>query len=230
MNVRYREDQIDFFSNINSTSADEKRPRVLAAQLVLSSENLVILTICSILVIIFAFSLGMERGKFVALNTGSVLTSSAEVEREAVLPVKKEVPSSEITRSPVSADIAQAGLFDFFPKFAEAENKTEVAAVAKKQDVAAAVKSAKAVAQAISSDVAKVAVGGFTVQVASYKSNKFAQREADALKKKGYSDVYVMNKGKYVILCVGKFNSKAGADKLTKKLKNNYQDSVVRRL
>jgi cell division septation protein DedD len=130
--------------------------------------------------------------------------------------------------------MAKAGMFGFLPKFAKAENKAEVAPVVKKQaavEVAKPVKAdPKAVAKAISLDVAKVAASGFTVQVASYKSDRFAQKEADALKKKGYSDVYVMNKGKFVILCVGKFTSKDGADKLTKKLRNNYQDPVVRRL
>jgi cell division septation protein DedD len=234
MNVRYREDQIELFSSAHSLAVDAKRPRVLAAQLVLSSENLVILTICSILVIIFAFSLGVERGKKVALNTTSVLSTAAADEREADLPVKKETPASEVTKSPVSADMAKTGMFGFLPKFAKAEDKTDVASVTKKQTAPEVVKSvkvdSKAIAKAISSDVAKVAATGFTVQVASYKSERFAQKEADALKKKGYSDVYVMNKGKFVILCVGKFTSKDGADKLTKKLRNNYQDPVVRRL
>lgn len=237
MNVRYREDQIEFFSNAHGTADGVKPPRVLAAQLVLSSENLVILTICSILVIIFAFSLGVERGKKVALNTSPIFASAAVAEQQEVDIPQKESSAPEAMKAPVTADIAKAGVFDFLLKFSKAEEKAETVSVVKQEKLIEVEKSVKidvqdpkAVAKAISQDVAKVAAGGFTVQVASYKSDRFALKEADVLKKKGYNDVYLLTKGKYVILCVGKFTSKDGADKLTKKLKNNYQDSVVRRL
>jgi phosphoheptose isomerase len=68
------------------------------------------------------------------------------------------------------------------------------------------------------------------VQVASYKSEKSAQREVDALRQKGFKEVYALTKGKYVIVCVGKFDSKTGARLFTEKLKSRYQDTSVRSL
>ena len=45
---------------------------------------------------------------------------------------------------------------------------------------------------------------GYTIQLASYKSKSFAQKEAELLKKKGFVPL-VIPKGSYTILCVGKF-------------------------
>lgn len=195
MNIRYKENQIELFGAESKSGASlEASPRVFTAQLILSSENLVILTICAILVIIFTFSLGIERGKRLALNPQeSVITKAMHQE-------KKSEPVVEKVKEPVGVQ--------------EMDSTT----------------IAKNVTQAIVDDVAKVAQNGFTIQVASYKTEKPALREAENLKKKGYDDVYILNKGQYVILCVGNFPSKAGAQQLTKKLKSNYQDLVLRRL
>ena len=77
---------------------------------------------------------------------------------------------------------------------------------------------------------AKAPAGGYTVQVASYKTEKGAQREASTLKQKGYHDVFVVQKGTYVILCVGNFQRKEEASLLGKKLMGRYQDLRVRSL
>ena len=73
--------------------------------------------------------------------------------------------------------------------------------------------------------------GGYTVQVASYKSTNGAQKEAATLKQKGYSDVHILSKGKYVILCIGSFQKKEEANLFSQKnLKSRYQDLRVRSL
>ncbi len=195
MNIRYKENQFELFgAEAKSDLSQHSSPRVFAAQLILSGENLVILTICAILVIIFAFSLGIERGKRVALEaSGSVITKAMHHEKNTESNVEK-------VKEPVGI---------------QQMDSTTIA---------------KNVTQAIVEDVVKVAQTGFTIQVASYKTEKPALREAENLKKKGYNDVYILNKGQYVILCVGNFPSRDGAQQLTKKLKSNYQDLVLRRL
>jgi cell division septation protein DedD len=67
----------------------------------------------------------------------------------------------------------------------------------------------------------------YTVQVASYADEKFARRVADDLNKKGFQTL-VIQKGKYVILCIGKFNKKQEAVAMTAKLKSKYKDCLVR--
>jgi hypothetical protein len=63
--------------------------------------------------------------------------------------------------------------------------------------------------------------------VASYADEKFAHQAAVDLNKKGFETV-VMQKGKYAILCVGKFNQKNEAMTMISKLKSKYKDCLVR--
>ena len=70
----------------------------------------------------------------------------------------------------------------------------------------------------------------FTIQVASFKLRKNAQREADHLKSIGHEDAFVIPKGSYSIVCVGKFAQKVEAKKFSSKLSSRYNDFLVRRL
>ena len=69
----------------------------------------------------------------------------------------------------------------------------------------------------------------YTVQVASYKGEKYAQKEASLLKQKGY-DILVLPKGAFSIVCVGKFKEKEEAKNFSQKLKKQYKDCLVRSL
>lgn len=51
----------------------------------------------------------------------------------------------------------------------------------------------------------------FTIQVASFKLRKNALREADRLKSIGHEDAFVIPKGSYSIVCVGKFAQRVEA-------------------
>jgi len=70
----------------------------------------------------------------------------------------------------------------------------------------------------------------FTIQVASFKLEKNAQKEADRLKGVGHEDAFVVAKGSYSIVCVGKFSQRDEAKEFSNKLKNKYNDFLVRRL
>ena len=69
----------------------------------------------------------------------------------------------------------------------------------------------------------------YTVQVASFQKDEYAQKEAMTLKKKGY-DIFVVAKGKYSIVCVGKFSRRDEAKVILSRLKKTYKDCMVRRL
>ncbi|MBN1913498.1 MAG: SPOR domain-containing protein [Candidatus Omnitrophica bacterium] len=81
----------------------------------------------------------------------------------------------------------------------------------------------------LSKDRTQDSFSGYTIQVASYKTKKYAQKEAEQLKKKGYSAL-VLPKGRYIIVCVGNFSDKKAAQVLLPKLKNKYRTSYIRRL
>ncbi len=71
----------------------------------------------------------------------------------------------------------------------------------------------------------------YTIQVASYKVKTYAQKEADILKNKGLSPLF-LNKGNYVVLCVGNFVSRSAAESLLTELKKQkrYSGCLIRRL
>ncbi len=210
MNINYKESQIDFLSNVDGKAEASVPPRYMAAQMSLSLENLVIFGIVAIMVVIFSFSLGIERGKGVAMTSTEVSVPDA---RSAMT----------VTTGSGKAD--------------NASGKTEAKEFkADTQKMKAAPSGSKVVAKAKPASVPAVTAaktagsGAYTLQVASYKGIKSAQREADKLKQKGFDNVYVLPKGTYTIVCVGNFQNKEDASGMKRQLNNRYQGSVVRRL
>ena len=75
----------------------------------------------------------------------------------------------------------------------------------------------------------KDSMQNYTVQLASYQTKTYAEKEAAALKKQGLSPL-VLSKGRYTVLCVGNFPNKEMAKSLISELKKRYRDCFVRRL
>lgn len=69
----------------------------------------------------------------------------------------------------------------------------------------------------------------YTIQVASYQSKAFAEKEADKLKKKGLTPL-VISKGKYIVVYVKISTDKETAKSLLTQLKKRYGDCILRRL
>lgn len=69
----------------------------------------------------------------------------------------------------------------------------------------------------------------FTIQVASVSQKGSITNELARLKNKGYAG-FSLAKGKYTIICVGKYYGKVEAQSSLNKIKNHYPDSMLRRL
>ena len=69
----------------------------------------------------------------------------------------------------------------------------------------------------------------YTIQLASYESKAKAQVEISKLKKKGFTPVLIL-KGKYNLVCLGKFPNKKTAELMLSQLKKHYRDCIIRRL
>lgn len=69
----------------------------------------------------------------------------------------------------------------------------------------------------------------FTIQLASYQKKTYAQKEADILRKKGFTAL-VISKGAYSIVCVGNFSDAQKAKSLLSELRKKYRDGFIRRL
>src|ERR1700684_391856 len=68
MNINYKQPQFELFPANSATLEDINKPRFLLANLTLSVESLVIFAILGIMVSLFSFSLGVERGKHLAAS------------------------------------------------------------------------------------------------------------------------------------------------------------------
>jgi len=199
VNINYKQPQFELFPG---NSDDAAKPRYLLANVSLTAENLVVFAILGIMGAVFAYSLGVERGKHVmaAQLRDAVVTKSVMVgipivatqQATAVGTVHTPVQAATKTAVPVT------GVVKTIPAVV-AEQKPPIPASAFK----------------------------YTVQVASYADKKFAHQAAVDLNKKGFETV-VMQKGKYAILCVGKFNQKNEAMVMISRLKSKYKDCLVR--
>lgn len=69
----------------------------------------------------------------------------------------------------------------------------------------------------------------YTIQVATFKSETFAKKEAESLKNKGFQTI-IVPKNNYVQLCVGQFIDREEASTHLRELKKKYLDCFIRRL
>ena len=77
MNINYKQPQFELFPANSATLEDVNKPRLLLANLTLSFESLVILSILGIMVALFSFCVGVERGKYAAAQALDERVSAA---------------------------------------------------------------------------------------------------------------------------------------------------------
>jgi hypothetical protein len=77
VNINYKQPQFELFPANSATLEDINKPKFLLAKLTLSVESLVIFTILGIMVALFSFSLGVERGKHLAAQVLDERVSAA---------------------------------------------------------------------------------------------------------------------------------------------------------
>ena len=77
MNINYMQPQFELFPANSATLEDINKPKFLLARLTLSVESLVIFTILGIMVSLFSFSFGVERGKHLSAQVLDERVSAA---------------------------------------------------------------------------------------------------------------------------------------------------------
>jgi hypothetical protein len=147
-------------------------------------EKIILIIIGFMVTGIIAFSLGVEKGKKIALlKTGARLDTALKIQATTSRPMVSQPP-----------------------------------AVIQREEKAVILPSVPA-----------EVISGYTIQLATYKTHSYAQKEAEALKKKGFLPL-ILSKSGYAVLCVGKFSSKESAKSLLSELKKRYHDCLIRRL
>ncbi len=87
----------------------------------------------------------------------------------------------------------------------------------------------KIIVKPVAQESSALASSGYTIQVASYQTKKYAQKEAEAIRKKGFSS-FVLSKGAFSVLCVGNFSTQESAKAVLAELKKQYKGCIIRRL
>ena len=203
--------QIELFPSDLTGPALIGKPRQALKDLTVSPENMIVWAIVLVMVFVLAFSSGVERGK----KAPSVALTEEKINFEDKGQNAIIVPSATATDKVKAKD---KSVVSKASSIVSEKNVKEEKASPKKDSKVLKVKESKELAQ-----------GSYTVQVASFKVKDRATQEAKQLEKIGHQ-IFVLSKGSYSIVCVGKFEQKEQADKLSKKLKGRYRDLVLRRL
>ncbi|MDD2751533.1 MAG: SPOR domain-containing protein [Candidatus Omnitrophica bacterium] len=177
--------QLELFSQVNKgTEANQRKSSPFIY--LRGHEKAIILIIFFMITAIISFSLGVEKGKTVALRSREIRIELAQ---------KNTLP--KITPAAVVA----------LPAVTPVVNSMPVKPQAPVQNL----------------------MQSYTIQVATFQTKSSADKEAALLKRKGMATL-VITRGKYSILCVGKFPDKNAAKQMLSELKKQYSDCILRRI
>ena len=217
MRINYKPSQFELFPGTTDQSEKPYKKGVLISSLTLSLENIIILGILGVLSLLFTFSLGVEKGKkFVAKSHSDAVTAVDDAKglAQAAAHVQKVKPQQ--VQPSQSADIRKG-------------QSPKAQPMAKSTVTVPGTETLQSPAQSSRDLAGKVIQEVYTVQVATFKSERFAQKEIESLKDMK-QEVFMVPSGDYTLVCVGKFFQKNMADNLIPKLRKRYKDCLVRRL
>jgi cell division septation protein DedD len=198
-----RQSQFELFPGASGNSHGAEKTARLTKDLTLSMENIIVLSIVLVMAMVLFFSFGVEKGKRIASLSGA--TGDGDFDRAA-----RDAVAEQSAGSVVQAPQEEKMVFPVaHPQEAAEENKPTFHPPLEKRD-----------------EQEKL----FTIQVASFKLEENARREAERLKGIGHEDTFVVPKGSHTIVCVGKFAQMGEAKKFSSRLRNRYNDCLVRRL
>jgi cell division septation protein DedD len=192
--------QIELFPKSGEQIFSSARQPFVIKDLTLSAENIIVLGIIFIVSMVVFFSIGVERGKFLAIES---------------MPETVEIVKARNSDKPLSVQDSSAG--------------SEGAVKPRSADGDADASSSE-VTESEKREVLEIPIEEhfrYTIQVASFSSLRYAQKEAEQLEKRGHES-FIMPKGKHQIVCVGRFSGKGEAKEYAHKIKDRYQDYLIR--
>jgi len=178
MDKKEKPGQLELFSHSTDSSQKKKGIRTFFHNHIsLNVEHIIVLSVVVLMVMIFSFSLGVEKGKRIT-NSYQDDESVQVIEKQ----IEKVVPVVEVKEETYEEQVLPAEeIFEY------------------------------------------------TIQVASFQKQASVEQEAKRLEKKGYETI-VIPKGKWIILCVGKFRNKQDAEVLHRELRKKYGDCIIRKI
>ena len=217
MNLNYKQSQFELFPGAGDNATKVNRSAILFSSITLSLENIVVVSIVMVMAVVLSFSIGVERGKKIIFSNNLATTSPSSMETAgATTSVKNNsIGSSGATTKSITT-----------PKPSAVPSSSRITAVdiVKNETIQKATEKIVALPK-----LQEASPLPYTIQVASFARGEYAKKEAMALSKKGF-DNFVVSKGKYSIVCVGKFLKKDEAGVTLTRLQKTYKDCMIRRL
>jgi len=196
MNINlHKQSQFELFSGSGDNVHPPGRAFYVFRDLMVSMDNLVVICIVCLMSWVLFFSMGVERGKKVAVAAeGDEKVISGQTEKSDIM--EPSVGVSGVVEEKAHTEAAPIEPQEVLPLPEELKNAIE---------------------------------SGYTIQVASFKTEKNAHKEATKLTSVGH-DSFVVSKGTYSIVCVGKFSGKGEAKEYANKIRGQYKDYIIRNL
>jgi len=194
-----RQSQFELFPSTAGKHSETIKSERKLKDLTLTPENIIVLCIIFVMTAVLFFSIGVEKGKVKTKASSKDILLETEKTKLSDSTSKK----TQSKQSDEQKDLTQTG---------DTRNSDKQ----KKQSL----------------DVPKELTpqdDHYTIQVASFRLEKNAKREAMNLDDFGV-ETFVLPKGSHSIVCVGKFPQREMAKKFLSKLRSRYKDSLVRRL
>ncbi|MFH1690951.1 MAG: SPOR domain-containing protein [Candidatus Omnitrophota bacterium] len=171
-----------------------------AINVVFSNQSVIVVIICAVLLLIASFSLGVEKGK--------LITRSGQETIEAA----QSKPTAQENSMPFKEPEPKGIII--------AENTIDVKAVTED----------KLLAKSDLEEIKDAAIKpGYTIQVASLKTDDSAKELSESLKKKGIPS-FTKTSGEYIIVLAGNFKTREAAQLQFKQLKKTFNDCFIRKI
>ena len=190
-------------------------------------QKLILSSAIVLLISVFSFSLGVEKGKKIGV---SIIKSEVPARLASPGgPVAIQTARREYTKSSLEQK-AVAALADSSLANTQAKANQPARLASPGGPVVVSVKKQGQSLLTAGKQAGKTGDGSsYTIQVASISSADNVKKELVRLNNSGYS-AFSLSKGKHIIICVGRFGVKEEAQYSAKKLKNKYPDCLIRRL
>ena len=204
MNHMNKISQLELFSNTSERQNPASvRRRPFLHDITLTVENGCIVAVVVLMAFVLFFSLGVERGKILAKAVNVPAKKIAVAEEK-----KADIMGHSVNLNHRNTTIKE-GVISSKQSF-QPQKPQEVVEPQPKMN--------------------PILENFYTIQVASYKQKDQAEKEALKIKNNTGHETFVVVKGNYIIVCVGKFVRKDEAQLVSNRLRSKYSDNYIRRL
>lgn len=175
-----------------------------SVHITLSHQSVIVFFICLLMFLVVSFTLGVEKGKLVAKNTLS--SGTGEVSE-----VKTDSNSKNKESIPVMANAKDSS-----------DNK-----ISETKEESVALEPQQTSSQNTKTELTPT--GGYSIQVASLKTENSAKELSESLSNKGLVS-FTKASGDYYIVLAGRFKEREEAKIQLKELKKTFNDCFIRKI